>query len=74
MLYNALTAPAVSLFPEIGNALEGLRALAGHSCMSGSGSAVFALFNDMSGCMAAKELYSGNSRAFAARVCMPHIV
>ena len=44
---NALTAPAVSLMPEIGTLIDGMRSLgAGAAFMTGSGSAVVGAFAD----------------------------
>jgi len=45
---NALTAPAVSLMPEIGGLIDRMRALgAGAAFMTGSGSTVVGAFNDL---------------------------
>ena len=44
---NALTAPALALLPEIGDALSNLRALGARAAfMTGSGSAVVGAFDD----------------------------
>lgn len=57
---NALTAPAVSLMPEIGRLIETLRALgAGAAFMTGSGSTVVGAFNDSCAARAAAAALPG---------------
>ena len=57
---NALTAPAVSLMPEIGAWLDRMRALgAGAAFMTGSGSAVAGAFDDPEAARAAAALIPG---------------
>ncbi|MBR1820476.1 MAG: 4-(cytidine 5'-diphospho)-2-C-methyl-D-erythritol kinase [Clostridia bacterium] len=57
---NALTAPALSLMPEIGELLERLRALgAGAAFMTGSGSTVVGAFADIAAARAAAERLPG---------------
>ena len=57
---NALTAPAVSLMPEIGAAMEAMRALgAGAAFMTGSGSTVVGAFSDAASARAAAARLPG---------------
>lgn len=64
-VYNALGAPACALEPEVGEALEFARSLSPSACaVTGSGSAVFALFEAEELCRWAKS----RCRKFGSRV------
>ena len=64
---NALTAPAVSLMPEIGEAMDAMRRLgAGAAFMTGSGSAVVGAFDDGETARAAAARLPGS---VLARTC-----
>ena len=65
-VYNALEAPACALNPEVAAALAAARSLSPSACaVTGSGSAVFALFESEELCRWAKAKYRGR---IAARV------
>lgn len=71
-LYNSLTAPALTLNPNVAEALEEAKSFSplGVS-MSGSGSAVFALFENREFCEWAKSRYRGRCRLVVAKTLMP---
>ena len=65
---NALTAPAVSLMPEIGEAMDAMRRLgAGAAFMTGSGSAVVGAFDDGETARAAAVRLPGSVLAHTCR-------
>ena len=64
LLVNDLQAPAVSAVPQIGKIIEALRdAGAPFAAMTGSGSAVFALFDDEKKAAEVSEAVSSDPRA-----------
>lgn len=70
--YNALYAPARLINPEAERALsEALSLSPDGAAMTGSGSAVFAVFPGEEECRRAKSRYSGNFRAFCAKTHLP---
>lgn len=70
-LHNALYAPAADLHPGIAALRGELLAISGNACMTGSGSAVFSVFDDMDACMRAQRACGGKYRTFAVRACLP---
>lgn len=72
-LHNALYAPAAQICPEISAAYAQAAALAGCACMTGSGSAVFAPFENAELCRSAADKYDGAYRIFAASACLPQV-
>ena len=70
-LYNALYAPAKIILPEVEGALKDALTLSPAACMSGSGSAVFALFENRAVARKAYSAYRGSCRAFLAGTCLP---
>ena len=72
-VYNALERPACSLNPDVAAALEEARAFSPSACaVTGSGSAVFALFESEELCRWAKSRYRGKFRARVAKTVQPH--
>lgn len=73
-LYNALYAPARTLNPDVERALyEALSFSPDGACMTGSGSAVFALFSSEALCRWAHSRYRGKFRALCARSYQPKV-
>lgn len=70
-LYNALYAPAKIILPEVEGALKDALTISPAACMSGSGSAVFALFENRAVAQKAYSAYRGSCRAFLAGTCLP---
>ena len=70
--YNALYAPARQLNPDAERALfEALSFSPEGACMTGSGSAAFAVFENDMLCRWAMSRYSGSYRAFCAKTYRP---
>ncbi len=70
--YNALYAPARKIAPCVEKALYDALALAPDgAAMTGSGSAVFAVFRSAELCRLAQSRYCGNARAFCATTYIP---
>lgn len=71
-VYNALERPACSLNPDVAAALEEARAFSPSACaVTGSGSAVFALFESEELCRWAKSRYRGKFRARVVKTVRP---
>ena len=73
-LYNALYLPAKALFADVGRALKDALTLSPAACMTGSGSAVFAMFESRERALSALKAYGGKFRAFAAGTCLPRTI
>ena len=72
-VYNALERPACALNPDVARALEEARAFSPAACaVTGSGSAVFALFESEELCRWAKSRYRGKFRTRVAKTVQPH--
>lgn len=70
---NDLEAVAVALYPEVGVALDWLRAqteAGGRVRMTGSGACVFAVFDDEGTALAVADRLSGAGRGWTAWVCL----
>ena len=66
-VYNALQRPACALNPEVCEALEAARSFSPSACaVTGSGSAVFALFESVELCRWAKSRYRGKMKTRVA--------
>ncbi len=71
-VYNALGAPAASLCPEVAQALEAAASFSPAAyAVTGSGSAVFALFEGEALCHWAKSRYKGKMRARVVHTLVP---
>lgn len=71
-VYNALGAPACALNPECAAALDAARSLSPSACaVTGSGSAVFALFESEELCRWAKDKCKGKFRTRAVKTVVP---
>lgn len=71
-LYNSLTKPALSLNPKIAEAIEEAKSFAPLGVgMSGSGSTVFALFENREFCEWAKSRYRGKCRLVVTKTVLP---
>lgn len=65
LMTNALTQPAVALAPEVGKAIDDLKAFDPLAVnMTGSGSGVYALFENAEFCEYAKSRYRGNCAVY----------
>ena len=70
-LTNDLFKPATHLLPEVEKALEEARSFSPiTACMTGSGSAVFALFETRELCEWAKSRYRGKFKTFVTRTVL----
>lgn len=70
--YNALYPPARALNADVGAAFDALKAFSPSGvCMSGSGSAVFALFESRELCEWARSRYRGDARAYVVKTVDP---
>ena len=71
-VYNALGAPACALDPECAAALEAARELSPSACaVTGSGSAVFALYESEELCRWAKSRYRGKIKTRVVKTVEP---
>ncbi len=71
-LYNALYAPARLINPDVESALYQAYSFdPSGACMTGSGSAVYALFENDAMCRWAQSRYSGNFFTFCAKTYIP---
>ena len=73
-LYNALYLPAKALFADVGRALKDALMLSPAACMTGSGSAVFAMLESRERALSALKAHGGKCRAIAAGPCLPRII
>lgn len=70
--YNALYPPACALNADVGAAYEALKGFSPSGvCMSGSGSGVFALFENRELCEWARSRYRGKGRAYVVKTVDP---